>query len=255
MIAHLQDVTERKRYEAELEAADRDKDDLISVVSHDLRTPLTSIVGYLELALGDEEDGPPLDPTRREFLQVAERNAQRLSRLVEDLLFVSRARAGQAPLELAEVDLGEVVGHVVRAALPAAAAAGVELSASGEGATVVADSHRVAEAAENLVSNAIKFTPEGGRVEVEIAADEDAVSIAVHDTGRGIAREDRERVFDRFFRSSGSDGVPGAGLGLAIVKAIAEAHGGSVSVESAAGEGATFVLRLPRAVTAAAGAA
>ncbi len=253
-IVHIQDITDRKRYEAalaeqnrRLAQADREKDDLISVVSHDLRTPLTSIVGYIELALDEEdEDELPLGAARREFLLVAQRNSQRLSRLVEDLLFVSRARAGRAGLELGRVDAGALAREVVATALPAAAAAGVRLEAHGDGAALIADAHRLTEAVENLLSNAIKFTPAGGSVDVGVAAEDETVAIAVRDTGPGLSREECERVFDRFFRAPGTDGVPGVGLGLAIVSAIAGAHGGSVSVESAPGEGSTFVLRLPR---------
>ena len=258
-IVHIQDITDRKRYEAALSdqnrrlaEADREKDELISVVSHDLRTPLTSIVGYLELALEDDGEDGPLGKARREFLLVAQRNSQRLSRLVEDLLFVTRARAGRAGLELEAVDTGALVRDVAAAALPAARSAGVALTAHGDGTEIVADGHRLAEAVENLVSNAIKFTPAGGRVDVEVTADDEAAVVVVRDTGPGISAEDRERVFDRFFRAEGTEGVPGAGLGLAIVKAIAEAHGGTVSLESAPGEGAAFALRLPRHSPAAA---
>jgi PAS domain S-box-containing protein len=246
LIGHVQDISDRKRYEAELQDADRQKDELISVVSHDLRTPLTSIVGYLELAL-EAGDEPGSAAERDDFLRVAQRNAERLSRLVEDLLFVSRAQAGRAQLEPEPVDAGELVTHVVEAALPAATAAGITIAQHGDGVTVLADSHRLSEAVENLLSNAIKFTPAGGRVDVTVESWEDEVAIAVADTGRGLSEVDRTHVFERFFRAEGSEGVPGAGLGLAIVKAIVEAHGGAVLVRSAPGEGATFELRLPRA--------
>src|SRR5581483_5810896 len=108
------------------------------------------------------------------------------------------------------------------------------------------------EAVENLLSNALKFTPHGGRVDVRVVAEPDAVVIRVADTGVGVPPEDVEHLFDRFFRASGTDGVPGAGLGLSIVKAIVDAHGGSVGVASEPGEGTTFELRLPRIGTLAA---
>ena len=251
VVVNLQDISERRQFESELaernrelEDADRFKNELLSVVSHDLRTPLTSIMGYLELALEDEH---AIEGDRRGYLLVAQRNSERLYRLVEDLLFVSRAQAGHAALDLGVVEIGRVVGEVVAAALPVAAAGGVEIVCEREDAgTIVADEHRVAEAVENLVSNAVKFTPPGGRVDVRVEATGDAVAILVEDDGPGIDEDDRRRLFERFFRSLKSEGLPGAGLGLSIVKAIAETHGGSVSVESTLGHGATFELRLPR---------
>jgi len=252
VVVNVQDITDRRRMEAELavrnrelEEADRFKDELLSVVSHDLRTPLTSIMGYLELAL---EDVNATADERRGFLLVAQRNSERLHRLVDDLLFVSRAQAGHASLDLDVVDLGRIARRVVEAALPTAAAGGVEIVCEVDGVeTVVADEHRVLEAVENLVSNGIKFTPPGGRVEVRVEGAGDAVAVRVGDTGSGIDEDDRRRLFDRFFRSTQSEGLPGAGLGLAIVKAIVDTHGGTVTVKSAFGEGSVFEIRFPRA--------
>jgi PAS domain S-box-containing protein len=252
-VVHVQNMTEERHIRRELEqrnaqllAADREKDELISVVSHELRTPLTSIMGYLELVLEEEEEAG-LSDVYREFLLVAQRNSQRLQRLVEDLLFVSSAEAGRATLALGPVDLAEVVRDAVDAALPSASAGGVALSVSGEaGGTAIADVHRVAEVIENLLSNAVKFTPEGGRVDVEVSSDADTVAVRVLDTGRGIAEQDARRLFERFFRASDAGGLPGAGLGLSIAKAIVEAHGGSIGVESREGEGTSFEVRLRR---------
>ena len=251
VVVNLQDISDRRRFESELaernlelEDADRFKNELLSVVSHDLRTPLTSIIGYLELALEDED---AIVGERRDFLLVAQRNSERLYRLVEDLLFVSRAQEGHAALELGVVEIGRVVGEVVAAALPVAATGGVEIVCDrDEPGTIVADEHRVAEAVENLVSNAVKFTPSGGQVHVSVEDLGAAVAVVVRDDGPGIDEDDRRRLFERFFRSAKSEGLPGTGLGLSIVKAIAETHGGSISVESAPGRGATFELRLPR---------
>lgn len=253
LLAHVQDVTEARRLQCELAErnerlvrADRLKDELISVVSHDLRTPLTSIMGYLELALDEEAEGE-LSDERREYLGVARRNCERLHRLVEDLLFVSRVKSGRAGLDLERLDVGRIARDAVENALPVASAAGIGLDSNCDAdveATV--DGHRVAEAIENLLTNAIKFTPAGGRVEVRVTSGEDEVRIRVSDTGVGIEAEDLEHLFDRFFRASSAEAIPGAGLGLSIVKAIVEAHGGGVDVESAPGRGTSFVLRLPR---------
>jgi len=228
---------------AELREQNRLKDELISVVSHDLRTPLTSIMGYLELAL--DSDTPAED--KRDFLDVVRRNTERLHRLVEDLLFVSRAQAGRTHLDLASVDLGALVREAVASAQPSATTADVTLECTIEATqTTLADAHRLSEVLENLLSNALKFTPPGGSVGVWLGRGADTLIVRVTDTGVGIAREDIEHLFDRFFRATGSDGIPGAGLGLAIVKAIVEAHGGQIEVRSRVGAGTTFEVRLPQ---------
>jgi signal transduction histidine kinase len=227
---------------AELRDQNRLKDELISVVSHDLRTPLTSIMGYLELVA--EEKDPE---TAKQFLDVVQRNTGRLHRLVEDLLFVSRVQSGREALELGPVCLGDLVRETVAASLPAADGSDVELTCTVETDDVVLlDAHRVAEVLENLLSNAVKFTPPGGRVAVFAGKEAGAsLLLRVEDSGVGIADEDREHLFDRFFRASGADGIPGAGLGLSIVKAIVDAHGGEVAVSSVVGAGTTFDVRLP----------
>jgi PAS domain S-box-containing protein len=250
VVVHVQDVTEARRMReqlaernAQLEQADRLKDELISVVSHDLRTPLTSIMGYLELAY--EEDDPD---DRREYLVVAQRNATRLHRLVDDLLFVSRVESGRAGLELEKHDVARLVRDAVENALPTASSRQISLSSSCDaGGEAIVDAHRVSEAVENLLSNALKFTPPQGRVDVRVIAADDVVAIRVSDTGIGIRSEDIVHLFDRFFRTQNAETVPGAGLGLSIVKAIADAHGGSIEVESRPGAGTAFELRLPRA--------
>jgi signal transduction histidine kinase len=228
--------------ERELSEQNRLKDELISVVSHDLRTPLTSIMGYLELALAEDTD----PDTGRRFLEVVQRNTGRLHRLVEDLLFVSRVHTGKEALDLAPVDVAQLVRETVASARPSADGAEIALDCDArEPAWVSGDAHRLAEVLENLVSNALKFTPPGGRVRVAASADGETVTIEVSDTGVGIADDDRRHLFDRFFRAAGTDGIPGAGLGLSIVKAIVDAHEGRIEVASAVGAGTTFVVRLP----------
>jgi signal transduction histidine kinase len=231
--------------QAELREQNRLKDELISVVSHDLRTPLTSIMGYLELALAEDSD--PRDA--REFLEVVKRNTGRLHRLVEDLLFVSRVQSGHEALDVAPVEVGILATEIVGAALPNAEGAEVELRCVvATDDVVLADAHRLAEVLENLLSNAIKFTPPRGRVDVWVGRSDGALVLRVTDTGVGISDEDRAHLFDRFFRASGAEGVPGAGLGLSIVKSIVDAHGGSIAVQSRVGAGTVFEVRLPVAV-------
>lgn len=235
-------VSGLERARAELREQNRLKDELLSIVSHDLRTPLTSVMGYLELALGDDVEADE----KQGFLEVVRRNTDRLHRLVEDLLFVSRVQSGAHALEIAPVDVASLVHDTVAAFAPQAEAADVELGCDvAADVVLLADGHRVAEVLENLLSNAVKFTPPAGRVAVGVAVVSDTCVIRVSDTGIGIDAEDQRHLFDRFFRASGADGIPGAGLGLSIVKAIVDAHGGRIDVDSTVGAGTTFQIRLP----------
>jgi signal transduction histidine kinase len=227
---------------------DRLKDEFLSLVSHELRTPLTSIRGYLDLVL-DEEAGE-LNPEQRRFLQAVERNSGRLLRLVGDLLFVAQADAGRLSLERAKVDLAELAAHCVEGAAPAASEKSVTLVLMANPVpALVGDRGRLAQVLDNLVSNALKFTPAGGTVEVRTFSEGEAVILEVEDTGIGIPAADQPRLFERFFRSSVADdqAIPGTGLGLAIVKAIVEAHAGLISIESREGKGTTFRIDLPLA--------
>jgi signal transduction histidine kinase len=227
---------------------DRLKDEFLSLVSHELRTPLTSIRGYLDLVL-DEEAGE-LNPEQRRFLQAVERNSGRLLRLVGDLLFVAQADAGRLSLEREKVDLAELAAHCVEGAAPAASEKSVTLVLMANPVpALVGDRGRLAQVLDNLVSNALKFTPAGGTVEVRTFSAGEAVILEVEDTGIGIPEADQPRLFERFFRSSVADdrAIPGTGLGLAIVKAIVEAHAGLISIESREGKGTTFRVDLPLA--------
>ena len=238
------------RRQARLEA-DRMKDEFLALVSHELRTPLTSIVGYLEL-LAEDEDELGSEQGRR-FLEVMERNAVRLQRLVDDVLFAARAEAGRLALAKRDVDLLEVAVESVAAARPRAGETGVELHLDAERTPwMAADPDRLGQAFDNLISNALKFTPPGGRVDVRVRNLADAVQVEVSDTGLGMSAGDSERAFDRFFRAAATrDHAPGVGLGLTIVKTIVEGHGGSISVASSEGAGTTFRIELPLAAAAA----
>jgi signal transduction histidine kinase len=220
----------------------------VADASHELRTPLTSIVGYLELALEDD-DASQLDPQRRHFLEVVSRNADRLLRLVGDLLFAAQVEAGTLTLERDSVDLARLVRDAVEAAGPRAAAAGIELvmDEPGELWMARADRDRIGQMLDNLVVNALKFTPAGGTVAVRCSQVGDEARLSVSDTGVGIAPGDRERLFDRFFRARDAteQGVPGLGLGLTIVQAIVRGHDGDIAVDSAPGFGTTFRVTMP----------
>jgi signal transduction histidine kinase len=229
-----------------LRELDRLKDEFLSLVSHELRTPLTSIRGYLELVL-DEEAGE-LNPEQQRFLRAVERNSGRLLRLVGDLLFVAQADAGRLTLEQAKFDVSALAADCVEAARPVADQKSIVLElATTPVPALVGDRGRLAQVLDNLVSNSLKFTPEGGRVEVRTGASNGRVVLEVEDSGIGIPAAEQPRLFERFFRaeSATEQAIPGTGLGLAIVKAIVEAHGGDITVESRPHEGTTFRIELP----------
>ena len=230
----------------ELRRLDRLKDDFVASVSHELRTPLTSIRGYLELVL----DGGAAELTEEQlrYLSVVDRNADRLLRVVDDLLFAAQVDAGKIVLEPGPTDLDELVREAVEAARPVAAEHDVELIFEADRpAELVGDRARLAQILDNLIANAIKFTPPGGKVEVRTFVAGDSVVVEVADTGIGISADDQARLFQRFFRAEGAilGAIDGTGLGLAIVKAIVDAHGGELAVESVAGRGTTFRIGLP----------
>ena len=229
-----------------LRELDRMKDDFVASVSHELRTPLTSIRGYLDLVR--EGEAGELTGEAQHFLSVVDRNADRLLRLVGDLLFVAQVDAGKISLEHGTVDLIDLAREAIDAAGPAAAHKNIELTLE----TAVlpkleADRARLSQVLDNLVSNAVKFTPEGGHVEVRVFAEDRLALVEVSDDGMGISVEEQPRLFERFFRTeeAAAGAIQGTGLGLAIVKAIVESHGGVISVESAVGRGTTFRVAFP----------
>jgi signal transduction histidine kinase len=223
------------------------KDEFVALVSHELRTPLTSIVGYVELVL-DQESGA-LSEEQEQYLHVIDRNSRRLQRLVGDLLFIARYHAGKFEIQCTPIDLGSLAHECVDAALPTAQSAGVELiCTSAEQIDMSGDQVRVAQVLDNLVSNALKFTPRGGRVELKATADGGLIGIEVSDTGIGISKDAQEHLFEKFFRTSEAtkQAIQGTGLGLAITQVIVEAHGGTIVVESEEGIGSTFRVTLPQ---------
>jgi signal transduction histidine kinase len=229
----------------QLRELDHLKDDFVAVVSHELRTPLTSIAGYLEMVL--EENAEPLAPDQRQFLTTVSRNVERLTTVVNELLFLVQVDAGRLELSLAEADINELLAEATEAAQPAANAKQIELTLeAGRLAPAVCDRARIAQLIDNLVSNAVKFTPEGGRVEVRAAQDGTAIALSVSDSGIGIPAEELPRLFGRFFRASSAitNAIPGTGLGLAISQAIAEAHNSTITVQSTPAKGTTFRVLL-----------
>ena len=255
VMAHVRDVTEnlaimeamreaeeRRRIQEETTRA---KDVFFATVSHELRTPLTSMMGFAEL-LADAGD---LSPEHEHFVSVILRNGRREVRLVDDLLTLVSISEGRLALDLEEVDLAATVRDIVESAIPRADGASLRLRAElPDGALpATCDPHRLAQAIDNLVSNAIKFTPEGGEVTVRLEAVGSTARIDVIDTGIGIGEADHDRVFERLYRSpiAVAHEIPGAGLGLSIAAAIVEAHRGGIRVVSSDENGSTFRIDVP----------
>jgi signal transduction histidine kinase len=228
----------------------RMKDEFVNLISHELRTPLSSILGYLELVADDE--GNPLTVEQHQYLAVIDRNANRLLRLVSDLLFTAQVESGRFQLQQQHVNLQSLLTASLDTAAPGAAARDVKLrlSTTEEPVTVWGDPVRLGQAVDNLVSNAIKFTPTGGRVAVTLGTNDETelhALISVSDTGVGIPADEFDKLFSRFFRASTTTqhAIPGIGLGLTITKAIANAHHGILRVASTVGEGTSITLDLP----------
>lgn len=228
----------------ELMRAVQVKDEFVAAVSHELRTPLTTVLGYLEILAGRGD--LPADVTRQ--LRVVQRNAARLESLVSDLLHVGRAGDGDLRLRPEPVDLVALVRQAGEVARPVAGASGVSLTLDVPDRLVtVVDEQRIRQVLDNLLSNAVKYSETNDSVTVVLRQTEGGVELEVRDTGIGIAPDEVDQVFDRFFR--GGDAlakhIPGTGLGLDIVGSIVAAHEGTISVESEVGRGSTFLVTLP----------
>jgi len=240
-VAVFHDVTELKRLE-------RVRREFVANVSHELRTPLTAIKGYAETL----RDGGLRDPeTAAEFVQVIHRHAERLRALIEDLLDLASVEQGQARIDLAPVSLREVADQAEAVARPAAVEKRhtLTLDLPEDLPGVVADRDRLAQVLINLLDNAVKFTPEEGRIEVSARSSSGRVVVSVKDNGVGIPPEDIGRIFERFYRVGRSRDrrEGGTGLGLAIAKHLTQAMGGTIEVESLPGSGTTFRVSLPAA--------
>ncbi len=253
IISSARDLSEERRLEElrqnALESSrefDRARTDFVARVSHELRSPLASVLGFVELLT--DKDASPLDDEQRSMLGVIERNGIRLLKLVEDLLTMSRISAGTLEVHRQPVALSSIIDQALEGFVPEMA----KLSLTSEVAVdddvfVEVDAEQVVRAAVNLISNAVKFTPAGGHIYIEGRRDGDDAVISVRDTGIGIPLDEQSRLFTRFFRSSLSRRLEtqGTGIGLFLVKQIIEAHDGTIEVASRPGDGTTVVVRLP----------
>lgn len=248
-----QKVEELQTAYQQLQELDRMKDNFLSTVSHELRTPLTSIKGFAEILLSYEED----TETQREFLGIINEESDRLTRLIDDLLDLSRLEAGRMLWQTTELSIPTVVETAINAvhALYTQKNLTVDVDWERDLPTTWVDRDRFVQVMNNLLSNAIKFTPEGGEIRVgarflkkgEPEGDSDMIRVSVSDTGIGIAAEDQKKVFDKF-RQVGdtlTDKPKGTGLGLPICQEIVEHYGGRIWVESELGKGSTFYFTVP----------
>jgi PAS domain S-box-containing protein len=242
--AAVRDISERRQMQAE---ADRVKDEFFATVSHELRTPLTSMLGYSELMADLEQ----LSPQGRRFLSVITRSAERELRLVDDLLTLVAIEDSGLTIRSAMTDLEPIVHDAVEAARPRAEEVDIDLSLETPGIAVQveADRDRIGQAVDNLLSNALKFTPSGGEVRVRLRVGASHAEIEVADSGLGIGDIEPNRIFERLYRtgSAVAQQVPGAGLGLTIALAIVEAHHGTIGVVKSDAHGTTFRISLPLA--------
>ena len=228
----------------DLRSLDRAKDDFVSNVSHELRTPLTTVAGYLEL-VGEEFDGR-MEPRHRRMFEASERNVKRLGALIEDLLTLSRAEGRATDLE--EVDVRHLLEDVAADVGITAARRGVAVAVDAPaGLLVLADRAQLSRALLNLASNAVKFSAEGGGVQLAARRLGTHVEVRVVDDGIGIPADELDRVGSRFYRASNAvrSQVSGTGLGLRIVQTIVANHQGSLRLDSVEGEGTTVVVLLP----------
>ncbi|OLC52144.1 MAG: hypothetical protein AUH85_17745 [Chloroflexi bacterium 13_1_40CM_4_68_4] len=235
----------------ELELASRHKSEFLANMSHELRTPLNAINGFSEVL--QEQMAGPLNDRQVEYVSDILESGKLLLSLINDILDLSKVEAGRMELEPSEFSLFDVLTNALTLVRERAArqhiSLGLELQPGLE--RITADERKVKQIVVNLLSNAVKFTPDGGRVDVVGARRDGALEVSVHDTGIGIAPDERERIFEEFQQAASARGREGTGLGLTLAKRFVELHGGKIWVESEVGKGSTFRFTLPIAASAA----
>jgi PAS domain S-box-containing protein len=243
------DVTEQRRLRAAAEEASRLKDEFLAVLSHELRTPLNTVLGYSRMLRRDDERMS--DEVRDRALEALERNADSLTRLVNDVLDTSRVVTGKLRLVFESCPIDQVIDEGLETVRPTADAKGVSLHARVDSnLTVLGDRDRLLQVIWNLLSNAVKFTPSGGSVSVEARKQQGLVEIVVRDSGIGMEKDQLPRVFQRFWQAHTgvSREFGGLGIGLALARHLVEMHGGTIAAHSEGpGTGCTFTVALPSA--------
>lgn len=243
-----------------LEELDELKSQFLSIASHELRTPITAVSGFAQLALRALQerldDAPPDDPTWKRDLErlkrqltVIQDQSAKLGRLVRELLDVSRIQSGRLEFRIAPLDLGEVVRESVEQAQMTSPKHALKVDVHGPPAIVMGDRDHLEQVLANLLDNAVKYSPEGREINVRVATEEKEAHITVRDHGIGIPQDQLERIFDLFYRTEEAEArrMPGLGLGLYITRGIVERHGGRVWVESESGKGTNVSVVLPLA--------
>jgi signal transduction histidine kinase len=227
----------------------RFRDAFLTVAAHELKTPITALLGYAQLLQRRINRGvSSMREADRQAVEAIMRQTERLRDLVHELLDASRVQAGSLlPAEVSPVDLCRVARSVAEELRPTLQRHTVQVSCLSESLTVLANPMHLERVLQNLLDNAVKYSPAGGPVTVQLLQDGDSALIAVSDEGVGITEQDKSRIFDRFYRAShvGTDGISGFGVGLYIVQEIVRQYGGTVTVTSAQGKGSTFTVRLP----------
>jgi PAS domain S-box-containing protein len=244
------DISEQRRLRREAENANRLKDEFLATLSHELRTPLNAVVGYISMLQKGTIDEP------QRAIDIIDRNAQALLRLVSDMLDMSRIITGQIRLDVHQCDLSALVAEAIENIRPSADAKGVALEAAIPAAVSIhADRDRLRQVMWNLLTNAVKFTPTGGRIDVDVSADRDVARVAVRDTGIGVSADALPHLFQRFWQgdAAGTRQQGGLGLGLALSRNFVELHGGRIGANSpGVGRGTELWVELPRRLVPAA---
>ncbi len=240
---------ELEKVQVQIKQSDALKSDFFSITSHELRTPLTIIKGALNLL---QNEGDKLPPARfKKYLDMAEKNTGSLIQLINDLLNLSRVESGNLRLKISRVDMVRLIRESVEEfrELGDQKNQKIKKELAPNLSSLLGDRGKIKQVLNNLISNALKFTPVGGKITVSMRQDGVFLEIAVHDTGIGISRQDQEKIFNKFYQSNGSltRETTGVGLGLAIVKDFVRLHNGLIWVESQLGRGSRFYVRLPLA--------
>lgn len=234
----IHDVTDRKR-------AEKLKSEVMNMVSHDLRSPLTTVMHFHEML--EKGSAGQLTESGRRMLQASVGSVRRMKALVDDLLFLEHADSGTLVVNAKQINLQTVIDESLQSTMGMAAEHGVELRSDVGGLSVYADQHRLAQVITNLITNAIKFSPAQGVVQIQAQEEDDFVLVRVSDKGRGIPASMREAIFEPFAQATAADAnIGGTGLGLTICKSLVELHGGRIWVDSEEGGGSTFSFTIPR---------
>jgi two-component system sensor kinase FixL len=254
VISIIRDITERKRLEEAVQAAQREadrlKDEFIAIAAHELRNPLAALKGFADMLRVQTArgHGPPLAEWQQEAIEDINQAATRLAELTDDLLDVTRLQAGKLDLHIAPHDLVALARRVVARQQTLTKRHMLTLATSPAQIMLNIDALRMEQVMNNLISNAIKYSPDGGEIAIAIRAEEgaDDVTLSVGDHGIGIPQSEQARIFGRFARAENAQGIGGTGLGLYLCRALVESHGGSIRFMSTEGAGSTFIVTLPR---------